>query len=58
MYNWEKKLTTQLQPTPTLYGKDAEEVLKQIYSKPTIEDREKAEKRRAMFSKIKKKGLR
>jgi len=58
MCNWEKRLTTQLQPTPTLYGKDAEEVLKQIYRKPTKEERDRAEKRRAMFSKIKKRGLR
>jgi len=58
MCNWEKILTTQLQPTPTLYGKDAEEVLKQIYRKPTKEERDRAEKRRAMFSKIKKRGLR
>ena len=30
-----KKMATQLAPTPTLYGKDAEEVWRQIQKKPT-----------------------
>jgi len=53
-----RKMATQLQPTPTLYGKDAEAVLEQISKKPTKEQKRKAEERKAFFAAIKKKGLR
>ena len=48
---------TQLQPTPTLYGKDAEAVLKQIKKKPTPEQIKKAKQRSKYFFQIGKKGL-
>ena len=53
-----RKMATQLQPTPTLYGKDAEAVLEQIRKKPTKEQKRKVEERKAFFAAIKKKGLR
>ena len=52
-----KKMATQLAPTPTLYGKDAEEVWKQIQKKPTEEQLLKARARSEFFKQIKKKGL-
>lgn len=52
-----RKMATQLQPTPVLYGKDADAVLKQIEKKPTPEQIRKAEKRNIYFKSIKKKGL-
>lgn len=54
----ERKMATQLQPTPTLYGKDAEAVLEQIRKKPTKEQKKRSEERKAFFAAIKKKGLR
>lgn len=53
-----RRMATQLQPTPTLYGKDAQAVLEQISKKPTEEQKKVAEQRRAFFAKIRKKGLR
>jgi len=53
-----KRLITQLQPTPTLYGQDAKDVIRQIYKKQNKEDKEKAEIRKSMFARVKKKGLR
>lgn len=53
-----RKMATQLQPTPTLYGKDAEAVLEQIRKKPTKEQKKRSEERKAFFAAIKKKGLR
>lgn len=53
-----RKMATQIQPTPILYGKDAEAVLEQIRKKPTKEQKRKAEERKAFFATIKKKGLR
>ena len=53
-----RKMATQLQPTPILYGKNAEAVLKQIEKKPTEEERKKLEEERAVYAKIKKRGLR
>lgn len=53
-----RKMATQLQPTPTLYGKDAQAVLEQIKKKPTREQKRMAEERRAFFARIKKEGLR
>lgn len=50
-------LNTQLQPTPTLYGKDAIAVMEQIKKKPTEEQKEAIEKRRALYARIKKRGL-
>lgn len=52
-----RKMATQLQPTPTLYGKDAEELLKQIQKKPSQESLRKAKERSSFFAKIKKRGL-
>ncbi|WP_027365926.1 hypothetical protein [Desulfotruncus alcoholivorax] len=54
----ERKMATQLQPTPTLYGKDAIEVLEQIKRKPTKDEKKAAEERKIFFARIKKKGLR
>ena len=51
-------MATQLQPTPTLYGKDAEVVLNDIKKKPSTEQKTKAKQRKAFFAKIEKKGLR
>lgn len=53
-----RQMATQLQPTPDLYGQDAKDVINQIYRKQTKEDKENAEKRRVIFAKIKKRGLR
>jgi len=50
-------MATQIQATPILYGQDAERLLKQVDTKPTREQIDKAEKRRSLFSVIKKKGL-
>ncbi|HBI03072.1 MAG TPA: hypothetical protein DDY49_03460 [Paenibacillaceae bacterium] len=53
------KMATQMQPTPTLYGKDAEDVLNQIKRKPTKEQRAKLiADYRNKFAGVKKKGLR
>ena len=51
------KMATQLQPTPTLYGKDAEAVLKQLQKKPTPEQIRRAKERSEFFKQINKKGL-
>lgn len=51
-------MATQVEATPTLYGKDAEAVLEQIKKKPSAEQREKAKRRREFFATIEKKGLR
>lgn len=32
------RMATQMAPTPTLYGKDAEEVLKQVSSRPSNQE--------------------
>jgi hypothetical protein len=53
----EKKMATQLSPTPTLYGKDAENVFKQIEKKPTNEQLQKAKARSEYFKQVEKKGL-
>lgn len=53
----ERKMATQLAPTPTLYGKDAEDVWKQIQKKPTEEQLQKAQARSEFFKQVKKKGL-
>jgi hypothetical protein len=52
-----KKMATQMAPTPTLYGKDAEDVWKQIQKKPTEEQLQKARVRSEFFRQIKKKGM-
>lgn len=52
-----RRMATQLQPTPTLYGKDAKAVLKQIEKKPTNEQIRKCQKRKEFFDNIKKRGL-
>lgn len=49
---------TQIQPTPVLYGKDAESVLEELDRKPTNRELEKMEERRKFFQKIAKRGLR
>lgn len=48
---------TQVQPTPVLYGKDAEAVLKQINLKQPCEILLKSQVRCDFFKNIKKKGL-
>ncbi len=53
----ERKMATQLSPTPTLYGKDAENVIKQIEKKPTEEQLQKAKERSEYFKEVEKKGL-
>jgi len=53
----ERKMATQLSPTPRLYGKDAESVLKQIQQKPTTEQLQKAKARSEYFKEVEKKGL-
>ncbi|MDI6711116.1 MAG: hypothetical protein QME76_10645 [Bacillota bacterium] len=50
-------MATQLQPTPTLYGKDAEKVLEQVRMKPTQEQLQRARKRSEYFERIKKKNF-
>lgn len=50
-------MATQLQPTPTLYGKDAEAVIDQIKKKPTPDQLRRARERSDFFKEIKKKGL-
>ncbi|WP_347490111.1 hypothetical protein ABDB91_02765 [Desulfoscipio sp. XC116] len=50
-------MATQLQPTPVLYGKDANDVLEQIKKKPTSEQIRRAQKRNEFFKSIRKKGL-
>lgn len=52
------KMATQLQPTPTLYGNDAKEVIEQIKRKPSLNEKRKAEERRTLFAQVTKKGLR
>ncbi|MCG9966867.1 hypothetical protein L9W92_02180 [Pelotomaculum terephthalicicum JT] len=52
-----RKMATQLQPTPMLYGKDADAVLEQIRRKPTPEQIRRAKERNKFFKNIKKKGL-
>ncbi len=49
--------TTQLQATPTLYGKDARAVLEQLDKELTPEQKKKLEKEREFFDSIKKRGL-
>lgn len=51
-------IKTQLQPTPTLYGRDAEAVLEQIKRKLDIGKLKRIEERKRFFAGIKKKGLR
>jgi hypothetical protein len=48
---------TQLQPTPVLYGKDAEAILKEINIKLPSEKAIESEARSEFFKNIKKKGL-
>lgn len=48
---------TQLQPTPVLYGKDAEAVLKAIHIKQPSEKLFESKVRSDFFKTIKKKGL-
>lgn len=43
---------TQMQPTPTLYGKDAEAVLRQVLEKPTPEQLRKAHLRSEYFASV------
>jgi len=52
-----KVATTQLQATPTLYGKDARAVLEQLDKELTPEQKKKLEKEREFFDSIKKRGL-
>lgn len=52
-----REMATQLQPTPILYGKDAQAVIDQIKKRPTDEQKRKAAKRRAFFAQIEKRGL-
>jgi hypothetical protein len=52
-----RKMGTQLQPTPVLYGKDAEAVLKEINIKLPSEKAIESEARSEFFKNIKKKGL-
>lgn len=53
----ELKMATQLQPTPTLYGKDAEAVFEELKKKPMPEQIKKSLERAEHFKNIKKKGL-
>lgn len=46
-----------MQATPTLYGKDAEAVLREIEKEPTKEQIRKAGKRAAYFAQVRKKNL-
>ncbi len=48
---------TQLQPTPTLYGKDVLSVIEQIKKKPSQEQLKAIEEKRAIFAKIKKRKI-
>lgn len=51
-------MATQLQPTPVLYGKDAEEVLKEISRKPSPEEKKEIYKKYSeMFKNIKREGF-
>lgn len=50
-------MATQLQPTPVLYGKDAEAVYKQINLKQASEKFFECKTRSQIFKNIKKKGL-
>ncbi len=50
-------MATQMQPTPKLYGKDAEAVLRQIEKKPTREQLRKAKERSKYFAQIEKKNF-
>ena len=50
-------MPTEMQKTPTLYGKDAQDVLDQIKKKPTAEQKKKAEECREIYNKIKKEGF-
>lgn len=50
-------MATQMQPTPTLYGKDAREVCKQIEKKPTKEQLRKAKERSDYYAQIRKKNF-
>ncbi len=52
-----RRMATQLQATPTLYGRDAEEVRKQLEKKPTEKSKEKARRRKALFEGVGKRGL-
>jgi len=52
-----REMATQLQPTPMLYGKDAEDILEQIKRKPTPEQVRKAKGRNEFFKNVRKKGL-
>jgi len=52
-----REMATQLQPTPMLYGKDAQAVLDQIKKRPTKEQLRKAKERNEFFKQIEKKGL-
>lgn len=53
------KMATQIAPTPTLYGSDAEEVLKQIEKAPTNDQiKELKNKLKKKFEGIEKRGLR
>lgn len=48
---------TQLQPTPVLYGKDAEDVLREVNLKQPSEKLLKSKVSSQFFKNIKKKGL-
>lgn len=50
-------MATQMAPTPTLRGKDAQAVIEQLKRKPTPEQIRAAEKRSDFFKRIRKKGL-
>jgi hypothetical protein len=48
-----RKMATQMQATPTLYGEDAKAVLDEVLRKPTKEQREKLrDKYRKLFEDI------
>ncbi len=51
------KMATQLQATPTLYGKDAQKILDEINRKPSDEQRRKVrDNYRKMFEGVQTKG--
>lgn len=52
------RMATQLQSTPTLFGQDAKDVLKEVLRKPTKEQKEKLrDQYQKMFEGVKTKGF-
>ncbi|MHB0943231.1 hypothetical protein ACYCSU_16410 [Paenibacillus sp. ALE1] len=51
-----KKMATQMAATPTLYGRDAQRLLKSLENKPTEKSRQNALKLREYFKSFEGKG--